>query len=58
MPYQDVTLAPAAIVQFVVFKLLSYCFEKTIGFDVKASCTSCPVLRLIRRYNKPGDITK
>ena len=25
--------------QFIVFKLLSYCFEETIGFDVKASFT-------------------
>ena len=44
--------------QFVIFKPLSYCFEKTIGFDVKASFASCPPSRLIRRYNKPGGITK
>ena len=44
--------------QFVIFKPLSYCFEKTIGFDVKASFAICPLSRLIRRYNKPGDITK
>ena len=44
--------------QFLLFKLLSYCFKETIGFDVKASFTSRPVSRLIRFYNKPGDITK
>ena len=37
---------------------LSYYFEETIGFDVKASFASCPVSRLISWYNKPGDITK
>ena len=44
-------------IQFVIFKPL-YCFEETIGFDVKASFTSRPESRLIRRYNEPGDITK
>ena len=44
--------------QFVIFKLLSYCFEETIEFDVKASFPSRLVSRLIRWYNKPGDITK
>ena len=44
--------------QFVIFKPLSYCFEETIGFDLKASFTSCPLSRLIRWCNKPGDITK
>ena len=44
--------------QFVIFKPLSYCFEKTIRYDVKASFISRPVSRLIRWYNKPGDITK
>ena len=34
--------------QFVVLKPLSYCFEETIGFDVKASFASRPVSRLIR----------
>ena len=34
--------------QFVSFKPLSYCFEETTGFDVKASFTSRPLLRLIR----------
>ena len=34
--------------QFVIFKPLNYCFEETIGFDVKASFTSRPVLRLTR----------
>ena len=44
--------------QFVIFKLLSYCFEEAIGFDVKASFTNRPESRLIRWYNEPGDITK
>ena len=44
--------------QFVIFKPLSYCFEGTIGLEVKASFASRPVSRLIRWYNKPGDITK
>ena len=39
--------------QLVIFKPLSYCFEETTGFDVKASFTRGPVSRLI----KPGDIT-
>ena len=37
--------------QFVIFNLLSYCFEGTIGLDIKASVASCPVLHLIRWYN-------
>ena len=32
---------------FVIFKPLSYCFQETIGFDVKASFASRPVSRLI-----------
>ena len=45
--------------QFVIFKPLSYCFKETIiGFDKKALLAIHPVLRLIRWYNKPGDITK
>ena len=44
--------------QFVIFKPLSYCFEETIGFDVNVSFASRPVSRLIKWYNKPGDITK
>ena len=44
--------------QFIIFKPLSYCFEETIGFDVKVSFASRPASRLIRRYNKPSDITK
>ena len=40
--------------QFVVSKPPSYCFEETIGFDVKASFAKPSVSRLI----KPGDITK
>ena len=38
----------------LVFKPLSYCFEETIGFDVKASFAR----RLVSRLIKPGDITK
>ena len=34
--------------QFVIFNPVSYCFEETIGFDVKVSFASRPVLRLIR----------
>ena len=34
--------------QFVIFNPLSYCFEETIEFDVKASFASRPVSRLIR----------
>ena len=34
--------------QFVIFKPLSYCFEETIGFDVKTSFASCPLSHLIR----------
>ena len=33
--------------QFAFFKPLSYCFEETIGFDVKVSFASRPVSRLI-----------
>ena len=40
--------------QFVVFKPLSYCFEETIGFDVKSSFARPPVSCLI----KPGDMTQ
>ena len=40
--------------QFAIFNPLSYCFEETIGFDVKASFTTRPMSPLI----KPGDITK
>ena len=39
---------------FVTFRLLSYCIEETIGFDVKASFVSRPASRLV----KTGDITK
>ena len=46
------------IVQLVIFKPLSYCFEEAIGFDVKASFVSRPLSRLIRWYNKPGDVAK
>ena len=44
--------------RFVIFKPLRYCFKETIAFDAKASLESRPVLRLIRWYNKPGDILK
>ena len=46
-----------SLYQFVIFNPLSYCFKEMIGFDVKASFASRPVLRLTRWYNKPGDIT-
>ena len=42
--------------QFVIFKPLSCCFKETIRLDVKASFASRPLSRLIRWYNKPGDI--
>ena len=42
------------VYQFVIFKPLSYCFEETTGFDVKALFGRGPASRLI----KPGDITK
>ena len=38
--------------QFVAFKPLSYCFEETKRFDLKASFSRPPVSRLI----KPCDI--
>ena len=38
--------------QSIIFKLVSYCFEETIGFEVKASFVSRPISRLIRWYNK------
>ena len=41
-------------IQFVIFKPLSYCFQETIGFDVKASLARRPVSRLI----KPDEMTK
>ena len=41
------------IMQFVIFKPLSYCFKEIIiGFVVKASFASRPLSRLIRWYNK------
>ena len=36
------------ILQFVIFKPLSNCFEETIGLDVKASFVNHPISRLIR----------
>ena len=39
---------------FVIFRLLSYCVEETIVFDVRALFVSRPVSRLV----KPADITK
>ena len=44
--------------QFVIFKVLGYHFQETVGFDVKVSFASRPVSRLIMWHNKPGDITK
>ena len=34
--------------QFVMFKPLSFCFEETIGFDVKGSFASCSLSHVIR----------
>ena len=42
------------IIQFVLFKPLSYYLKETIGFYVNASFAKCPASRLI----KPGEITK
>ena len=42
------------LIQFAIFKPLSYCREETIGFDVENSFARRQVSRLI----KPGDITK
>ena len=39
---------------FVIFIPLSYCFEETTRFDVKALFARGPVTQLI----KPGDITQ
>ena len=39
---------PDLTYQFEIFESLSYCFEGTIEFDVKASFASRPVSRLIR----------
>ena len=36
------------LIQFITFKPLSYRFEETIGFDVKASFASRPESRLTR----------
>ena len=36
--------------QFAIFKPLSYCFEETIGFDIKVSFASRPVSLLISWY--------
>ena len=40
-----------SLYQFVTFKPLSYCFEETIEFDVKASFASRPVSCLISWYS-------
>ena len=42
------------LIQFVIFKPLSYFFRETIVFDIKASFASRSLSRLIRWYNKPG----
>ena len=38
--------------KFVLFKLLSYFSQETIGFNLTSSFASRPVLRLIRWYNR------
>ena len=45
---EDMELTAGRRYQFVIFKPLSYCFEETIGFDIKASLVSRPGSRLIR----------
>ena len=42
------------LIQFATFKWLSYCCDKTIGFNVKTSFARSQVSYLI----KPGDIAK
>ena len=54
MTYQSGDNISHLSIQFVIFKPLSYCFEETIEFDVKALLAMRPVSRLI----KPGNITK
>ena len=44
----DRTTVTIVVLQFVIFKPLSYCFKETTGFDVKASFASRPESRLIR----------
>ena len=46
------------VLLFLIFKPINYCFEKTMGHDLKVSFASRLVSRLIRWYNKPGDTTK
>ena len=50
MTWDDV-LSSKQTYQCVIFKPLSYCFEETIRFDVKASFTSRPVSRQLRWYS-------
>ena len=38
----------SALGQFLIFKPFSYCFEETMGFDVKPSFASRPLSRLTR----------
>ena len=42
------------LMQFTIFKPLSYCCEETIGFDADTLFARRQMSRLI----KPGDITK
>ena len=58
MEFQKIVNLLDTTSQFVIFKPLSYSFEETIGFDVKASFANRPESRLIKWYNEPGDITK
>ena len=41
-------ISESSPLQFVIFNPLSYCFEGTIGFDVKTSFVSRPMSRIIR----------
>ena len=40
---ENICARASILIPFVIFKPLSYCFEETIGFDVKASFESRPV---------------
>ena len=54
-PMEEELLGSFSLVQFVIIKPPSYCFEETMGFDVKVSFASRPESRLIRWYNEPAD---
>ena len=43
---EDALNRSVLVYQFVIFKPLSYCFEETTGFEVKALFASGPVSRI------------